>query len=85
MADGSIPKLTVTFSSLINLYAKAQQKLANQMSSLVKGGSGSVDPSKFILLQFSMSNVTQVGESISNMISQVNSVVNHAVQNQISR
>jgi hypothetical protein len=83
MAD--IPKLTVTFSSLINVYAAAQKRLAAQMSSLAKGGCGSVDPSKFILMQFTMSNVTQVGESISNMISQVNSVVNHAVQNQISR
>jgi hypothetical protein len=35
-----------------------------------------------LLIQFSMSQLTQIGESISNMISQVNSVINYAVRNQ---
>jgi hypothetical protein len=39
-------------------------------------------PGSFILLQFQMSQITQVGESISNLIAQVNSVINHAVGNQ---
>jgi hypothetical protein len=39
-------------------------------------------PGSFILLQFQMSQVTQMGESISNLISQVNSVINSAVRNQ---
>jgi hypothetical protein len=41
-------------------------------------------PGKFLLLQFSMSQVTQVGDSISNLISQVNSMINNSVRNQKS-
>jgi hypothetical protein len=39
-------------------------------------------PGSFILLQFQMSQVTQIGESISNLISQVNSVIGNAIRNQ---
>jgi hypothetical protein len=42
----------------------------------------SATPGSFILLQFQMSQVTQMGESISNLISQVNTVISHAIQNQ---
>jgi hypothetical protein len=39
-------------------------------------------PGKFLLLQFSMSQVTQIGESISNLISQVQATINNMVRNQ---
>jgi hypothetical protein len=42
----------------------------------------SATPGKFLLLQFSMSQVTQIGESISNLITQVQSVIMNSIQNQ---
>jgi hypothetical protein len=39
-------------------------------------------PGKFLLLQFMMSQVTQIGDSVSNLLSQVNSMINNAVRNQ---
>lgn len=79
--SGKIPS-AIQFTALIQFYKKAQSAVMAQMSQLK--GCSSANPSKFIMLQFAMSNVTQVGSSISNIISQVNSVINHAVQNQIT-
>ncbi len=76
-----LPDLPITFSTLISGYAKLQSKLLSQVRNLA-GSSSSANPGKFILIQFQMSQITQIGESISNMIAQVNSVINHAIQNQ---
>jgi hypothetical protein len=38
-------------------------------------------PGRFLLLQFAMSQVTQIGESISNLISTVNGMIKNAVSN----
>jgi hypothetical protein len=75
---------TLSFSSLIRNYITLQQKVVKQ----VKGLASSIcqaTPGKFLLVQFSMSQVTQIGESISNMINQVNKVINNAVGNQQGR
>ena len=72
---------TLSFTSLIASYKKLQSGLVSQVRNLASKMS-SANPGQFILLQFQMSQVTQVGESISNLIAQVNSVINHAVQNQ---
>ena len=73
--------LSVTFSTLIKGYQKLQSQLLSQVRVLSTNMS-TATPGAFILLQFNMSQITQIGESISNMIAQVNSVINHAVQNQ---
>ena len=73
--------VTLTFTTLINKYRKLQSGLVSQVRRLSESTS-SANPGKFILIQFQMSQVTQIGESISNLIAQVNSVINHAVQNQ---
>ena len=44
----------------------------------------SADPGQFLQVQFAMSQLTQIGNSISNLIAQINSVINHMVQNQQS-
>ncbi|NGX56147.1 MAG: hypothetical protein K1060chlam5_00382 [Candidatus Anoxychlamydiales bacterium] len=75
---------TLSFSSLIKNYVKLQSRVVQQ----VKGLASSIchaTPGKFLLVQFSMSQVTQIGESISNMINQVNKVINNAVSNQQGR
>lgn len=73
--------LSLSFTTLINAYKNLQQQLVSKVRDLSKNSS-SATPGSFILLQFQMSQVTQIGESISNIIAQVNSVINHAVQNQ---
>lgn len=76
-----LPQVSLSFSSLIKAYQKLQSQLVSQVRSLARSIS-SATPGSFILLQFQMSQVTQIGESISNLISQVNSVINSAVRNQ---
>lgn len=76
-----LPGVTLSFHSLISAYKKLQSGLVKQVRSLASKMSQAT-PGSFILLQFQMSQVTQIGESISNLISQVNSVINNAVRNQ---
>jgi hypothetical protein len=73
---------TVSFNCLICGYKKMQSGLMSAVRALSSKGMSSSNPGQFILLQFKMSLVTQDGESISNMISQVNSLINAAIRNQ---
>lgn len=75
------PQITLSFSSLISSYKRLQSQLMSQVRGLASKMSQAT-PGSFILLQFQMSQITQIGESISNVIAQVNSVINKAVQNQ---
>ena len=72
---------TLTFTTLITKYTSLQKEIVSQVRKLASSIS-SATPGKFLLLQFGMSQVTQVGESISNLISQVNSMINNSVRNQ---
>ncbi|HSW86649.1 MAG TPA: hypothetical protein VLG49_04020 [Rhabdochlamydiaceae bacterium] len=72
---------TITFSTLIKQYVALQSKVISQVRAVASKISQAT-PGRFLLLQFSMSQVTQIGESISNLISQVQSVINNAVRNQ---
>jgi hypothetical protein len=73
--------LTISFTSLIKAYKSLQQGLVAQVRSLASSAS-SANAGAFILLQFEMAQVTQIGESISNLISQVNKVISNAISNQ---
>ncbi len=73
--------VTLSFTTLIKNYQKLQSQLMSQVKGLASKISQAT-PGSFILLQFQMSQITQIGESISNLIAQVNSVINHAVGNQ---
>lgn len=77
----SLPGLTLSFHSLISAYKRLQDALVRSVRNLASKMSQAT-PGSFILLQFQMSQVTQMGESISNLISQVNTVISHAIQNQ---
>lgn len=74
-------KCTITFSTLICKYKKVQSSVVAQVQHLASNVS-SATPGKFLMVQFAMSQVTQIGESISNMINQVNVLINMAVRNQ---
>jgi len=81
MSSGDLSGTNLNFNSLIKVYSKVQSDLVSMVKKLADSPSGT-NPGKFLLIQFRMSQVTQMGESISNLISQVNSLVNAAVRNQ---
>ncbi|PCI77507.1 hypothetical protein COB21_03060 [Candidatus Aerophobetes bacterium] len=72
---------SLTFQTLIKNYSKLQAQVVCQVRNVASRLSAAT-PGKFLLLQFSMSQVTQVGDSISNLISQVNSMISNSVRNQ---
>ncbi len=74
-------KVILSFKTLIEHYKKMQSSLVVQIRALASKLSQAA-PGQFLLIQFQMSQVTQVGESISNLIAQVNSVINATVRNQ---
>lgn len=77
----SLGGMTLTFATLIKQYKDLQSTLVQSVRALVSKGS-QINPGSFILLQFQMANVAQMGESISNLISQLNTVISHAITNQ---
>lgn len=72
---------SISFSSIISAYTKLQSNIVKQVRQIASSMSRAT-PGKFLLLQFGMSQITQIGESLSNMISQVNTVIMNAVRNQ---
>ena len=77
------PWASITFKTLISRYVKLQSQVVSRVRSIASNIS-TATPGKFLLLQFMMSQVTQVGESISNLVSQVMSVINNTIRNQKS-
>ena len=77
----SYPWATISFKTLISSYCVLQSELVSQVRHLASNTS-SATPGKFLLLQFGMAQVTQVGETISNLISQVNAMIMAVVRNQ---
>jgi hypothetical protein len=74
-------KATMSFQTLIQKYILLQSSVISAVRS-VASSICQATPGKFLLLQFQMAQVTQIGESISNLITQVNSVIKNAVANQ---
>lgn len=74
---------TISFSTLIKQYIVLQSKVVSAVRAVASRISQAT-PGKFLLLQFQMGQVTQIGESISNLISQIQSVINMSVRNQKS-
>lgn len=72
---------TLSFGELIKNYQKIQSQLTSQVKQLASRASLAT-PGRFLLIQFQMSQVTQIGDSISNLIAQVQSMINNAVRNQ---
>lgn len=75
---------TITFSTLIKAYIRLQSKVVSAVKSVASRISQAT-PGRFLLLQFQMSQVTQIGQSISNVVSQIMKVINNAVSNQRSQ
>lgn len=77
-------KYALNLSDLIKGYASLQNQVVSMVNNLASSIS-SANPAQFLLVQFGMSQVNQVGQSISNIIYQVNSVCMAAVRNQKSQ
>lgn len=77
----TLPGVTLSFHTLIEKYKNLQSALVVQVRALASKSS-QINPGSFILLQFQMAQVSQMGESISNLISQVNGVISGAIRNQ---
>ena len=77
----ALPFCTLSFGDLIKSYNNVQSQLTQQVKHLASHPSNA-QPGRFLLLQFQMSQVTQIGDSISNLISQVQSMINVSVRNQ---
>jgi len=71
---------TISFTTLIKQYVTLQSQVVSQVRAVASRISAAT-PGKFLLLQFSMSQVTQVGETLSNLVGQVNSVIKSIVSN----
>jgi len=72
---------TISFMTLIKTYMHLQSQVTSMVRKVASRMSAAT-PGKFLLLQFAMSQVTQIGDSISNLLAQVNSVISNAIKNQ---
>lgn len=81
MSTGGSQWASLSFNKLIQNYVKLQKEVVKQVRNIASSIS-TATPGRFLLLQFAMAQVTQVGESISNLISQVNTTINNMVRNQ---
>lgn len=70
---------TISFATLIKQYVMLQSQVISQVRTVASRISAAT-PGKFLLLQFSMSQITQVGESLSNLVSSVNTLIAAIVQ-----
>lgn len=75
---------SISFSTLVKAYIRLQSKVVSAVRQVAQHVS-SATPGRFLLLQFQMSQVSQIGQSISNIVSQVMKVINNAVSNQRSQ
>ena len=81
MPDDDPNMCKLSFTDLIQKYQQLQANVLRDVKDL-SSNLRTAQPGRFLLMQFEMSQVTQVGESISNLIAQVNSLINASVRNQ---
>jgi len=74
-------KTWINLSNLLESYNKVNATLTSQLSA-VAANTSTTSPGQFLLLQMKTSQLAQIGESISNIIAQANSVVKTSIQNQ---
>lgn len=79
-AAGKDPS-SLSLSDLITQYNDFNAKVKDKLQEIASSKS-TVSPGKFLQLQMETSSLAQIGESISNIIANANSVIKNAVQNQ---
>jgi hypothetical protein len=73
------PSAGINFGSLTQIYDNLQSSLATQISNIAAQSNAS--PAKFLMLQFQMSMTSQIGDSISNMMSSIQGISSTAIRN----
>ncbi|NDD99119.1 hypothetical protein EB008_02345 [bacterium] len=68
------------FQQMITNYTAAQKKVANLVMCL-SSKMTSVSPGQFLMLQFQVGNLTQIGDSISNVVSSLNGIAKNSISN----
>ena len=79
---GLTKKAVLSFETLVKSYAAMQSNMVSRLQSLSQSIE-TASPGEFLLAQFSMAQVSQIGDSISNLIAQGNKICNTSVQNQL--
>lgn len=77
----NLQSLNIRFSALLSAYKGFQKQVMSKVNSL-QCAKSAMNPMNFILIQFQMGQLTQMGESISNLISQVNTIISRSISNQ---
>jgi L-cysteine desulfidase len=78
------PKVaTLSLTALMQSYSALQSSVMTQVAAAACNISNA-QPGQFLMLQFMMSTVSQVGQSISNLVSQVQGMITNSVRNQKS-
>jgi hypothetical protein len=70
----------INFKNLVINYTAAQKQIANLINCLSTKMT-SVSPGQFLMLQFKMGNLTQIGDSISNVVSSLNAIAKNSISN----
>ncbi len=72
---------TLSLTGLMQAYSTLQSQVMAKVAESACNIS-SAQPGQFLMLQFMMSTVSQVGQSISNLVTQVQTMINNSVRNQ---
>ena len=80
MSGGSIDWNKLSFNTMLTNYTNAQQKVKQLLMSLSKKMS-TLSPGEFLLLQMQTGNLSQIGDSLSNVISSMNGICKNAISN----
>ncbi len=70
----------INFKALLAKYSAMQKSVMSALNSLTL--SSGVSPVQFLMLQFTVTQLSQVGDSVSNIISSINSMINNSIRNQ---
>ncbi|MBM3196107.1 MAG: hypothetical protein FJZ62_05110 [Chlamydiae bacterium] len=65
---------------MVTHYTAAQKEIANLINCLSTKMT-SVSPGQFLMLQFKMGNLTQIGDGISNVVSSLNAIAKNSISN----
>ena len=71
----------LNWNSILDKYSKVQSAVQSKVMHLMSNMSA-LDPVNFLKAQFYMSQMTQCGQSMSNLIATFNQMINAAVSNQ---
>lgn len=71
---------SINFQSLFKVYSSLQSAVAKLVSCAATSTTNAT-PGRFLMIQFQLSQTTQIGDSISNLMSQLSSSVNNAIRN----